>query len=125
MAHFTKLDENNQVVQVIVISNEITTPDGVNEDEQLGIDFISALYGGVWKQTSYNNNFRKKYAGHGYTYDETADVFIVPQLFPSWSLDENYDWQPPVPRPEGDYLWNEPTLSWYAVSGKVVSIHTP
>jgi|TARA_Y100000310_G_scaffold186321_1_gene186471 hypothetical protein len=125
MAHFTKLDENNQVVQVIVISNEITTPDGVNEDEQLGIDFISALYGGVWKQTSYNNNFRKKYAGVGYTYDETADVFIVPQPFPSWSLDGNYDWQPPVPRPEGDYLWNEPTLSWYPVSGPAVSIYTP
>jgi len=114
MAHFSKLDENNKVVQVLVVSNEITTPDGVNEDEQLGIDFLSNLYGGVWKQTSYNNNFRKQFASKDSTYNETGDVFIAKQLFPSWTLDENHDWQPPVIQSEGDYIWNESTQSWDA-----------
>jgi len=114
MAHFAKLDENNTVVQVDVVANEITTPDGVNEDGQLGIDFLSNLFGGVWKQTSYNNNFRKQFAGIGDTYDESADVFILNQPFPSWTLDVNHDWQPPVTRPEGNYSWNESTQSWDA-----------
>ena len=112
MAHFSKLDENNKVVQVLVVSNEITTTDGVNEDEQLGIDFLSNLCGGTWKQTSYNHNFRKQYAGFGYTYNEADDIFIAAQPFPSWTLDENHDWQPPIAAPEGNYNWNESTNSW-------------
>lgn len=115
MAHFSKLDENNTVIQVVVVSNEVTMPDGVNENEQLGIDFLSARHGGVWKQTSYNNNFRKQYAGMGFTFDEAADVFVAHQPFPSWSLDGNHDWQPPVAQPEGEYLWNESAQSWDAI----------
>lgn len=115
MAHFAKLDENNKVVRVLVVSNEVTTPDGVNEDEQLGIDFLSNLCGGgTWKQTSYNHNFRKQYAGLGFTYNEAADIFIEDQPFPSWTLDENHDWQPPVVQPEGKYFWNESAQSWVA-----------
>ena len=114
MAHFARLDENNKVVQVVVVSNEVTTPDGVNENEQLGIDFLSNLYGGTWKQTSYNNNIRKQYAGSGDTYNESDDIFIKAQPFPSWTLDGNHEWQPPVVRPEGDYIWNESAQSWDA-----------
>jgi len=114
MAHFSKLDANNKVEKVVVISNEITTPDGVNENEQLGIDFLVGQYGGVWKQTSYNSNFRKRYAGTGHDYNTTDDVFISTQPYPSWTLDSSHDWQPPTPKPEGDYIWKEVTLSWAA-----------
>jgi hypothetical protein len=113
MAHFSKIDENNKVVQVVVVSNEITTPDGVNESEQLGIDFLYSQYGGgVWKQTSYNNNIRKRFTGIGYDYNEGDDVFISPKPYPSWSLDASHDWQPPIPKPEGDYFWKESNQSW-------------
>ena len=108
MAHFAKLDENNKVVKVVVVSNKVTTPDGVNEDGQLGIDFLSNLLGdAVWKQTSYNNNFHKQFAGMGYTYNDSNNVFIVPKPFPSWTLDESHDWQPPVSRPDIKYFWDE------------------
>jgi len=68
--------------------------------------------GGRWIQTSYNHNIRKQYAGIGFTYNSNADVFVAPQPFPSWTLDENHDWQAPVPMPEGSYYWDEETLSW-------------
>tara|TARA_R100000306_G_scaffold12250_1_gene14705 strand:- start:44 stop:415 length:372 start_codon:yes stop_codon:yes gene_type:complete len=119
MAHFAKLDENNTVVQVVVVANEVITPDGENENGQLGVDFLSNLFGGIWKQTSYNNNFRKQFSGMGHIYDESADVFILNKPFPSWTLDENYDWQPPVPFPNErvngapkPFNWNEDTQSW-------------
>jgi hypothetical protein len=68
------------------------------------------------KRTSYNNNIRKQYAGIGYTYDAINDVFIAPQPYPSWSLDENFDWQPPTPMPtEGMWYWNEEELTWKEV----------
>ena len=70
--------------------------------------------GGTWKQTSYNNNFRKQYAGKGFTYDEAKDKFICPQPYPSWSLDENDDWQAPVARPtnQGDDEDNRKIAQW-------------
>jgi|TARA_B100001964_G_scaffold18645_1_gene19104 hypothetical protein len=115
MAHFTTLDESNIVTKVEVIVNDvILDSDGV-EQEQLGIDFLTELYGaGNYVQTSYNDNFRKQYAGKGYTYDVTKDKFIRPQPFPSWSLDENDDWQPPVVKPDDGkyYVWDEETTSW-------------
>lgn len=112
MAHFAELDENNIVKQVIVVNNNELLVDGV-ESENKGIAFCQSLFGGNWKQTSYNSNIRKQYAGIGFTYDTNADVFIAPQPYPSWSLDANYDWQPPTPRPEeGFWSWNEETLSW-------------
>ena len=79
--------------------------------------------GGTWKQTSYNNKFRKQYAGVGFVYDETKDKFICPQPYVSWSLDENNDWQPPLARPsnEGDdsenlkrAQWDEVNQQWIA-----------
>jgi hypothetical protein len=112
MAHFTKLDENNIVLEVNVVNNEVLDP---NNEEESGLAFLIEWSGGHtnWKQTSYNGNFRKQYAGIGYSYDPVADVFIAPQPFLSWSLDENFDWQPPTPRPEeGLWLWDEATLTW-------------
>ena len=65
-----------------------------------------------WVQTSYNHNFRKQFAGVGYTYDGSNDVFIEPQPYASWTLDSNYDWQPPIEKPTGLHIWNEETQSW-------------
>ena len=112
MAHFAQI-ENNTVVNVIVVHNNELLVDGV-ENEQKGRDFCHNLLGGEWVQTSYNNNIRKQYAGIGYSYNETADVFIKPQPFSSWSLDANYDWQAPVAKPEGNYYWDETSLAWVA-----------
>ncbi len=115
MAHFAQLDDNNIVTQVIVVSNDELLLDGV-ESEVKGILFCKSLFGEdtKWKQTSYNGNFRKNYAGIGYTYDATNDYFYAPQPYPSWTLDADAKWQPPVPYPTDGkmYSWNEETLSW-------------
>jgi len=119
MAHFAKLDENNVVLEVLVVHNNELLQDGV-ESEAKGIQFLVDWSGGypLWKQTSYNGNFRKNYAGIGYTYDATRDAFIPPQPFPSWTLNENTClWDAPVPFPtDGQrYQWDEATTSWVAV----------
>lgn len=114
MAHFVKLDKNNIVTQAVVVDNQVLLEDS-NESEQKGIDFLNTLFGNAtWVQTSYNGNIRKQFAGIGYTYDEANDVFIAPQPFNSWSLDENFDWQPPTPYPtDGQpYEWNENAQTW-------------
>lgn len=116
MAHFAQLDENNLVTQVIVIDNKDTADAAGVEKEHIGAAFCERLLGGTWKQTSYNSNFRKRYAGKGMKYDADLDMFVVPQPYPSWTLDANGDWQPPTPQPEGDYEWNEGTQSWDAVA---------
>jgi hypothetical protein len=117
MSHFAKLDENNIVLAVHVVNNEVITIDGA-ESEQVGIEFLTGIHGHAnWKQTSYNGNFRKQYAGIGYEYDEENDVFIAPRPFDSWTLDQNFDWQPPVPRPEeGVWTWNEENQEWEEVN---------
>ena len=109
MAHFARLDENNIVTQVLVV------PDS---QEHRGQEYLAdeLALGGIWKQTSYNNNIRKQYAGIGFSYNEEADVFVAPQPFPSWSLDSSFDWQPPVPMPEdGMYYWDEENQQWHAI----------
>ena len=114
MAHFAELDENNTVLQVIVVHNNELL-DGEIESEAKGVEFCSTLFGHTnWVQTSYNNSMRKQFAAEGYTYDPDSDVFVAPQLYPSWSLDDNFDWQPPTPMPEDDnlYNWNEETQNW-------------
>lgn len=115
MAHWAEIDENNIVLRVTVGDNN--DPNG---DE--GYQWLLDNLGGRWVQTSYNNNFRKQYAGMGFYYDEDADVFIAPQPFPSWILDENYDWQAPVPRPEdseeGFWVWNEAAVNWEFINFK-------
>jgi hypothetical protein len=117
MAYFAKLGTGNIIEQVISINNAVITDSNGIEQEQLGVDFINKLYNtrDVWKQTSYNNNFRKNYAGIGYQYDQQRDAFIPPKPFNSWILNEDTClWNAPVARPEDDnrYTWNESTLTW-------------
>jgi hypothetical protein len=114
MAHFAELDANNIVIRVIVVGDADTADVSGAEKEETGAAFCKRLLGGTWKQTSYNGNIRKHYAGIGYTYDAGRDAFITPQPYPSWALDDNADWQAPVPMPTDGkmYGWDEPTLSW-------------
>ena len=112
MAHFAELDDNNKVKQVVVVKNEELLIDGV-EVESKGQEFLTNLLGGNWLQTSINNNFRKQYARVGYAYDTVNDVFIAPQPYPSWTLDNDFNWQPPTPRPEGmGWYWSEAEQVW-------------
>jgi hypothetical protein len=111
MAHFAKLGVGNIIIKVAVVSNDIATT------EQAGVDFLNNLYGSrdVWKQTSYNGNIRKNYAGVGYTYDQTRDAFIPPKPFNSWILNEDTcRWEAPVALPdtENRYNWNETNQTW-------------
>jgi hypothetical protein len=120
MAHFAKLNENNNVLAVHVVNNDVITINGI-ESEQAGINFLTKLHGHtLWKQTSYNGNIRKNYAGIGFTYDATRDAFIPPKPFNSWVLDEDTcQWQAPTPMPttEGKfYYWSEDDLSWREIT---------
>ena len=118
MAHFAELDENNVVLRVIVIdNNDIKDENGV-EQESIGVEFCHSLFGGIWKQTSYNGKFRKNYAGQNYFYDETSDAFIPPKPYPSWVLNEtNCQWYAPIPMPTNGYWsWNEETQTWIEVT---------
>jgi len=118
MAHFAELNSSNEVLRVVVISN--TDVDANGGDEHADAEtFVTNLLGheseGVaWKQTSFNHNFRKQYAGQGYTYDTSKDKFISIKPFPSWTLDSNDDWEAPVAYPvdDKDYNWNETTQAW-------------
>lgn len=115
MAHFARLDENNIVTMVTVVSNSDMIDENGDEVEALGVAVCEDVVGpGPWVQTSYNGNLRKQYAGIGFTYDADADVFIAPkpEVYPSWVLNADYDWEAPTPRPEGDYEWNEETQTW-------------
>jgi len=115
MAHFVKLDENNKVIDGIVVGNDVLNDLPFPESEPVGLEFIKTLFGdGVWKQTSYNRNFRKNYAGIGMSYRPDIDAFVYPQPFSSWVLDENAQWQAPIPYPTDGklYGWDEATQSW-------------
>jgi hypothetical protein len=117
MAYFAKLGTGNIIETVISINNSVITDSNGIEQEQLGVDFINKLYNtrDVWKQTSYNNNFRKNYAGIGYHYDQTRDAFIAPKPYNSWILNEDTcKWEAPFAKPQDEnrYTWNESTLTW-------------
>ena len=97
MAHFAQLDANNVVLQVIVVSNSEIGNLPFPDSEPLGVDFCRSLFGSntIWKQTSYNSNLRKNYAGIGYTYDQERDAFIAPQPESDWILNEiTCRWEP-------------------------------
>ena len=123
MAHFAELDNNNVVLRVVVVGNDCVPSDEHIDGETWCIDFFK---GGTWKQTSYNHNFRKQYAGIGYTYDAAKNKFLSPQPHDSWALDANDDWQAPVTYPTittygsndplDTYLisWDEDNLRWTA-----------
>jgi hypothetical protein len=112
MAHYAWIDENNLVIKVTVGVDENVVQQGIGGSSEAWEAFYSEATGYNIKRTSYNGNIRKQYAGIGYRYDPVADVFIAPALYPSWSLDENFDWQPPTPRPEGSWYWNEEAQEW-------------
>jgi hypothetical protein len=127
MAHFAKVDSSNIVTQVVVVNNDVLKDSDGNESEQIGIDFLFNLFGGWWKQTSYNTfhgehkfggtPFRGNYAGIGHTYNPDLDAFIPIQPYPSWSLDESsYKWMPPSQPPDDGsrYAWNEAAQLWVA-----------
>ena len=107
MAYYAFLDENNIVIEVISGIDETELIEGLTPEIWYG-----NFRGKTCKRTSYNNNIRKQYAGIGYSYDAVNDVFIAPQPFLSWALDDNFDWQAPTPKPDGDWFWDEDSLSW-------------
>lgn len=108
MAHYAFLDSNNTVTEVIVGIDETELIEGLDPETWYG-NFKNQ----ICKRTSYNNKIRKQFAGIGFTYDWEADLFIAPRPFASWSLDKNYDWQPPIPRPlEDDWCWDEELGNW-------------
>ena len=98
MSHFAEIKDG--IVQRVIVAEQNFINSGA-----VGDSFN-------WVQTSYNGNFRKQYAGSGYTYDKANDVFVRPQPYPSWTLDSDHDWQPPTPKPDGNYHWNEETQVW-------------
>jgi len=133
MAHFAKIDENNVVTQVIVVANEDTTDTNGVEVEEIGVAFCKKLLGAEtnWKQTSYNNNFRVRYAGIGYSYNAELNAFIPPSPFPSWVLvEETADWVSPLGAAptlteeqitsRSFYRWNEEELEWDNTTGWVL-----
>jgi len=120
MANFAQLDVNYVVTEVIVVNNETIDNLPFLESEPIGVAFLQSLFGSttIWKQTSYNANFRKNYAGIGYTYDSVLDAFIALQPYPSWLLNTMLcQWEPPVAYPTDGkmYVWDEITLSWVLV----------
>jgi len=117
MAYFAQLDSSFLVMQVIAVNNATIDNLPFPESEPVGVEFCQSLYGTetIWKQTSYNANFRKNYAGVGFNYDPVLDAFIAPKPYPSWLLNTTTcKWDAPVPYPTDGkrYMWDEATLSW-------------
>jgi len=103
MSHYAKV--NNGIVEKVIVAEA---------------DFFDSFVDsspGEWVQTSYNGNIRKNFAGIGYSYDKDKDIFIEIQPYPSWSLDDNSDWQAPTSYPDDDkrYAWDESTTNWKEV----------
>tara|TARA_R110002012_G_scaffold117026_1_gene264834 strand:+ start:553 stop:858 length:306 start_codon:yes stop_codon:yes gene_type:complete len=98
MSHFAEIKDG--IVQRVIVAEQ----DFINSGS-VGDSFN-------WVQTSYNDNFRKQFSGIGFAYNKDADVFVYPQPYTSWTLDENHDWQPPTPKPDGRHTWNEKTQAW-------------
>jgi hypothetical protein len=119
MAHFAQLDENNFVIQVTVIANAVMNDLPFPESEPLGVAFCQSLFGEgtIWKQTSYNNNFRGNYAGPGYYYSPENDIFLPQKPYPSWTLNvQKAAWEAPVPMPTAPdgyiMVWDEIAQEW-------------
>ncbi len=115
MASFTKLNDDNIVVEVLEVHDDVAT------DEQAGINFLTNLYShSNWKQT-YKDGTRKNYAGKGYKYDASRNAFIAPKPFASWTLNESTcRWVAPVDYPsdasqEKQYEWNEDLTNWVLI----------
>lgn len=131
MASFAKIGLNNKVIEVQSLANEVLHDSNGIEQESIGVDFLTKLTGwAIWKQTSYNTQgnqhpkdtpLRGNYAGIGYTYDDTNDVFYAPQPYSSWILNNNtWLWEAPVPYPTDSklYSWDEETINWVEILPK-------
>ena len=118
MSHFARIDENGLVLQVVVVDNKDTADASGVEKEHIGAAHLEKILGGTWKQTSYNGNMRKNYAGIGYTYRVDIDAFVPPQPFTSWTLNADAQWEPPVAMPTDGkmYSWDESTISWTEIT---------
>ena len=123
MAHFAEVDNNNKVLRVVVACNEEVNNYGGDQSEMAANRFaktVNLSFNGIkWIQTSYNNSFRKRFAGIGMSYDSVNDVFIHEQPFASWTLDSEFEWQPPVARPSEtdtyrNFRWDEDNQRWLA-----------
>ena len=118
MAHFAELNSSNEVLRVIVVSNDDVDANGgdLHADAETFVTTIVpyGTGGDSWKQCSYNNNFRKQYAGIGSTYDSSKNKFIADKPYASWALDASDDWQAPVNKPDDGkmYTWNETDRQW-------------
>lgn len=124
MAHFAQIGMDNVVLRVDVVRNEDILDENGNESEEMGIQYLKSVHGPLtnWLQTSYNSNFRCRYAGIGMVYNNQYDVFLNPQPYSSWTLNtETFEWDPPIPEPElteeqieseSYYQWNEETQEW-------------
>lgn len=121
MAHFAELDENNVVINVIVVNDCDCHDDNGIENEEIGCENLCKMHGEnkIWKQTSYNNNIRHRYAYIGGTYSPEYDVFLLPKPYPSWVLNtDNYNWEAPIGMPsdwyenDSNYLWDEDNQVW-------------
>ena len=102
MSHFAEINSDSIVQRVIVAEQDFINSGAVGDSFN-------------WVQTSYNGNFRKNYAGTGYTYDKSKDAFIAPQPYASWTLVEaTCQWEAPVAYPDDDkmYTWDEDTTAW-------------
>jgi hypothetical protein len=117
MGHYAKIDENNVVTQVVVVDNKDMADAFGVEKEHIGAAHLEKILGGTWKQTSYNGNMRKNYAGIGYTYRADIDAFVPPKPFASWLLNANAQWEAPVAMPQDGkmYSWDEETTNWVEV----------
>ncbi len=119
MAHFAEINADNIVQRVIVVDNNDCKDAEGNESEAVGAAFCNTLLGGIWKQTSYNGNFKKNYAGIGYTFDEGRDAFIPPKPYSKWILNEDTcNWEAPIEMPveEGKFFtWNDNKGEWEEV----------
>ena len=116
MAHFARLDQDNKVIEVHALNDSVITDESNVKQEQLGIDFLTDLYGGGWwKQSFKDGSSRKNHASIGFSYDKARDAFIPPQHFASWTINESTClWESPVVYPDDgkEYYWDEATTNW-------------
>ena len=114
MAHFAELNSDNIVTRVLVLDNDMITVDGTEVESQ-GVQILTDLHGGTWKQTSYNASFRKNFAAIGYEYDEDLDAFIPLKPYDSWVLNTSTcQWDAPVDHPDDGTMceWDEENEQW-------------
>jgi len=120
MAHYA-LVQNGIVQKIHVLNNAVITDDDGVEQEELGQNFLAELHGyesSELVQCSYNGNIRGHYPGPGWTFDSANDVFISPKPFSSWILNEAFEWESPIPKPDDGklYEWNETIQNWQVIN---------